>query len=250
MPYTFDLRSNSSTKLFCCSTFTRTDNLFSSNILSLNSIVIDPRDPNYFSLGGCDQYTRVYTIRKLPSNKDAPVETFCPKHLIKTREMHITGMSYSNTSELLVSYNNELIYLFQKNMGLGPYPVAASQEHVDSLDEPQMYTGHKNNFMVKGVSFFRPDSEHVMSGSDYGHIFVWKKKDSRVIRIMEGNKCIVNQVEPHPNISAFASSGLEKDTTLWAPVSNNIPPLVHELLQVTKHVNYDFKNNIVIIVII
>ncbi|KAJ0818126.1 putative transcription factor WD40-like family [Helianthus annuus] len=203
----FDLRSNSSTKLFCCSTFTGTDNLFSSNILSLNSIVIDPRDPNYFSLGGCDQYARVYTIRKLPSNKDAPVETFCPKHLIKTREMHITGMSYSNTSELLVSYNNELIYLFQKNMGLGPYPVAASQEHVDSLDEPQMYS---NNFMVKG------------------------KKDGRVIRIMEGNKCTVNQVEPHPNISAFASSGLEKDTTLWAPVSNNIPPLVHELLQIME----------------
>ncbi|KAF5773285.1 putative transcription factor WD40-like family [Helianthus annuus] len=36
----FDLRSNSSTKLFCCSTFTGTDNLYSSNILSLNSIVV------------------------------------------------------------------------------------------------------------------------------------------------------------------------------------------------------------------
>ncbi|KAF5757838.1 putative transcription factor WD40-like family [Helianthus annuus] len=104
--------------------------------------------------------------------------------------------------------------------------------------------------MVIGVSFFGPDSEHVMSGSDYGHIFVWKKKDGRVIRIMEGNKCIVNQVEPHPNIPVFASSGLEKDITLWAPVSDNIPPLVHELLHVTKHVNYFFKNNIIIIVIV
>ncbi|KAM0001976.1 putative transcription factor WD40-like family [Helianthus debilis subsp. tardiflorus] len=56
----FDLRSNSSTKLFCCSTFTGTDNLFSSNILSLNSIIIDPRHPNYFYLGDCDQYARVY----------------------------------------------------------------------------------------------------------------------------------------------------------------------------------------------
>ncbi|KAJ0431171.1 putative transcription factor WD40-like family [Helianthus annuus] len=123
----FDLRSNSSTKLFCCSTFTGTDNLFSSNILSLNSIIIDPRHPNYFYLGDCDQYARVYDIRKLPSNKDAPVETFCPKHLIKTREMQITGLSYSNTSKLLVSCNGELIYLFQKNMGLGPYPCSVAR---------------------------------------------------------------------------------------------------------------------------
>ncbi|KAJ0828866.1 putative WD40-repeat-containing domain superfamily [Helianthus annuus] len=79
-----------------------------------------------------------------------------------------------------------------------------------------MYSGHRNNFMVKGVSFFGPDSEHVMSGLD---CVVWKKNDGRVIRIMEGNKCIVNQVEPHPNILSFASSELEKDTTLWAPVS-------------------------------
>ncbi|KAF5773286.1 putative transcription factor WD40-like family [Helianthus annuus] len=71
-------------------------------------------------------------------------------------------------------------------MGLGPCPIAVSQEHVDSLDEqPQMYSGHRNNFTVKGVSFFGPDSEYVMSGSDCGHIFVWKKKDGRVIRIME-----------------------------------------------------------------
>ncbi|KAJ0476798.1 putative transcription factor WD40-like family [Helianthus annuus] len=48
-----------------------------------------------------------------------------------------------------------------------------------------MYSGHRNNFTVKGVSFFGPDSEYVMSGSDCGHIFVWKKKDGRVIRIME-----------------------------------------------------------------
>ncbi|MFS8005287.1 hypothetical protein Hanom_Chr13g01235591 [Helianthus anomalus] len=69
--------------------------------------------------------------------------------------MHITGMSYSNTGELLVSYNGELIYLFQKNMGLGPYLVAVSQEHVDSLDEqPQMYSGHRNNFtLTKRVTY-------------------------------------------------------------------------------------------------
>ncbi|KAJ0815517.1 putative transcription factor WD40-like family [Helianthus annuus] len=105
------------------------------------------------------------------------------------------------------------------------------------------HNGHVHKLVVE------PGSPH-MFYSYYGHIFVWKKKDGRVIRIMEGNKCIVNQVEPHPNIPVFASSGLEKDITLWAPVSDNIPPLVHELLHVTKHVNYFFKNNIIIIIVI
>ncbi|MFS8005293.1 putative transcription factor WD40-like family [Helianthus anomalus] len=229
----FDLRSDSSTKLFCCSTFTGNIHRHSSPN-RLNSITIDPRDPNYFSLGGSDEYARVYDIRKL--HLGAPVETFCPKHLIKikTRDIHITGMSYSNTSELLVSYTNEHIYLFQKNMGLGPYPVAASLEHVDSLDEPQMYSGRSNSLTVKGVSFFGPGCEYVMSGSDCGRIFIWKKKDGRVIRVMEGDKRIVNQVEPHPNIPVLASTGLEKNIKLWAPVSENIHPLPRDLHKIME----------------
>ncbi|KAI7749547.1 hypothetical protein M8C21_021914, partial [Ambrosia artemisiifolia] len=198
----FDLRSNSSSKVFCRASFTGINHQYSSsNRLKLNSIIIDPRDPNYFSLGGSDEYARVYDIRNL----DGPVETFCPKHLIKTRDnINITGMSYSSTSELL-------------NMGLGPYPVAASLEHLDSLDDPQMYLGHTNSLTAKGVSFFGPCSEYVMSGSDCGHIFIWNKKDGRIVRVIEGDGRVVNQVEPHPNIPVFASCGLEKNITLWAP---------------------------------
>ncbi|KAI3694686.1 hypothetical protein L1987_77655 [Smallanthus sonchifolius] len=130
-----------------------------------------------------DKYARVYDTRKLQL-----VDTFCPKHLIKTPDIHITGMSYSNTSELLVSYNSEHVYLFQKNMGLGPSPIAASLEHVDSLEEPQMYSGHRNSLPVKGVSFFGNNSEYVMSGSNCGHIFIWSKKDGRIVRVMEGDR--------------------------------------------------------------
>ncbi|KAK9079434.1 hypothetical protein SSX86_001105 [Deinandra increscens subsp. villosa] len=237
----FDLRSNSSTKLLYCSSVTRNTNwLSSSNSLELYSIIIDPRNPNYFSLGGSDQYARVYDIRKLQrdpasSYQDRPIDTFCPKHLLTTHDINITGISYSNTSELLVSYNRGSVYLFQKDMSLGPYPVAVSEEHLESLDEPQMYSGHKNSVMPKGVSFFGPDSEYVMSGSDCGHIYIWNKKDGRIIRVTEGDGRPVTQVKPHPNISVLAScSILERHIKLWAPVSEDNLPLRHDLQEVME----------------
>lgn len=233
----FDLRSKSSSKLFCCTSFTENNQHSSSNSLRLNSIVIDPRNPNYFALGGSDKYARVYDIRNIqrdpPStNLDRPVNTFCPKHLLETHDVHITGMAYSDTSELLVSYDDELVYLFQKNMGLGSTPITVSKDVLDNLEDPQMYSGHRNSLTVKGVSFFGPNGEYVMSGSDCGHIFIWNKKGGKLVRVMEGDRRIVNQVEPHPNIPVLASSGLEKTIKLWVPMSDDILPLPHDLEEV------------------
>ncbi|KAK1408411.1 hypothetical protein QVD17_40158 [Tagetes erecta] len=232
----FDLRSNSSTKLFCCSSFSEDNRHSSSSSLRLNTIVIDPRNPNYFSIGGSDKYARVYDIRKLQqehasNSHDQPVNTFCPKHLLKTHDISINDISYSNTSELLVSYNDELIYLFQKNSGLGLDPLSVSNEN---LEEPLMYSGHRNSLTVKRVSFFGPNSEYVMSGSDCGHIFIWKKKDCKLVRVMEGDRRIVNQVEAHPNIPVLASSGLEKSIKLWAPMSTDTLPLPHDLQEIME----------------
>ena len=86
----------------------------------LCSIVIDPRNPNYFVVGGSDVYARIYDIRKCQldyrARKSAhPVHTVCPQHLIGLKHFKIAGMAYSNSSELLVSYTDELIYLFEKN---------------------------------------------------------------------------------------------------------------------------------------
>lgn len=226
----FDLRSNTPTKLFSCTPFTETNNQSSTNNLRLNSIIIDPRNPNFFSIGGSDKYARLYDIRNV--DFDQPVNTFCPKHLINTHDVHITGMAYSNTSELLVSYNDELIYLFQKNMGLGSNPLNVT--NLDDLEDPQMYSGHRNSLTVKGVSFFGGNCEYVMSGSDCGHIFIWKKKGGEIVRVMEGDRRIVNQVESHPNIPVLASSGLEKSIKLWVPVSDDVFALPHDLQEIME----------------
>lgn len=231
----FDLRSNSATKLFCCSSFTE-NNQQSSSSIRLNAIVIDPRNPNYFALGGSDEYARVYDIRRYQSdtssNADRPVNTFCPRHLIKTHDVHITGLAYSNTNELLISYNDELIYLFNKNMGLGPNPLSVPCEDLQRLEKPQIYSGHRNSQTVKGVSFFGPNDEYVLSGSDCGHIFIWKKKGAKLVRLVVGDRHIVNQLEPHPYMPVIATCGIEKSVKLWAPSSVNFPPLPHDVKEV------------------
>lgn len=232
----FDLRSNSARKLFSCSSFT--ENKQSSGSIRLNALVIDPRNPNYFALGGSDKYARVYDIRKYQrdssSNLDKPVNTFCPHHLIETHDVHITSLAFSNTSELLVSYDDELIYLFQKNTGMGPSPLSIPREDLQKLEEPQAYVGHRNSRTIKGVSFFGPHDEYVMSGSDCGHIFIWKKKGAELVRLMVGDREIVNQVEPHPNMPVIATSGIEKNIKVWAPVSSDVVPLPHNVQEVSS----------------
>lgn len=131
--------------------------------------------------------------------------------------------------ELLASYNDEDIYLFDSN-------------HSDGADYRRKYKGHRNNatgikvtpkiiyysvksltfvpshtlntlaelykmlqlagnricclilshlylfFIVKGVNFYGPCSEFVVSGSDCGHIYLWDKYSARVVQFMEGDR--------------------------------------------------------------
>ncbi|KAJ4978552.1 hypothetical protein NE237_009332 [Protea cynaroides] len=225
----FDLRSNcAATKILSCSQFPQTNKTHRS--LRLNSIVIDPRNPNYFAVGGSNEYARVYDIRNCQwdssSNAaDRPVNTFCPRHLVNSENVHITALAYSNKSELLVSYNDELVYLFQKNMGMGPNPLSIPAEDLEKMDEPQVYKGHRNSQTVKGVSFFGPNDEYVVSGSDCGHIFIWRKKGGELLRLMVGDRHIVNHLEPHPHVPVLATSGLEKNVKLWAPIAKDSIPL-------------------------
>lgn len=233
----FDLRSTSPTKLFTCSSFSE-----NKQPVRLNSIVIDPRNPNYFAIGGFDEYARVYDIRRYQSDaaigSDLPVDTFSPRHLVGSDNVHITALAYSIRSELLISYNDELIYLFQKDMGMGPTPASTvSTEIAENLDQPQAYAGHRNSQTVKGVSFFGPNDEYVVSGSDCGHVFIWKKKGGELVRMMVGDKHIVNCVEPHPYIPFLATSGFDKSAKLWAPVAKKLAPLpenVEEIIAANK----------------
>jgi WD repeat-containing protein 42A len=70
---------------------------------------------------------------------------------------------------------------------------------------------------VKGVTFIGPNHEYVASGSDCGRLFIWRKRDGKFLRAMEGDECIVNCIEPHPHTMTIASSGIDNDVKLWTP---------------------------------
>ena len=42
-------------------------------------------------------------------------------------------------------------------------------------------------FSVKGVNFYGPHSEFVVSGSDCGHIFLWDKDTENIVQYMDGD---------------------------------------------------------------
>ncbi|KAI3446298.1 hypothetical protein Pfo_002963 [Paulownia fortunei] len=235
-----DLRTGSATSLFTCKPIP-SQSYFST--VHLNAITIDPRNPNLFAVGGSDQFARLFDIRKYKwdgsSEFDHPVDFFCPPHLIDDENVGITGLAFSDQSELLVSYNDEFIYLFTKDIGLGPDPTFTSQVSdgsdagdktpdncsglsLSNVDDdvkaaPQAYKGHRNCETVKGVNFFGPNCEYVVSGSDCGRIFIWKKKGGELVRVLEADKHIVNCIESHPHATVLASSGIEHDIKLWIP---------------------------------
>lgn len=208
-------------------------------VINLNAIAIDPRNPNLFAVAGADEYTRLFDIRKYnwdgSSDFGQPTNYFCPPHLIGDDQVGITGLAYSEQSELLVSYNDEFIYLFTREMGLGPnpptsmgsdasemgddheYEASPSSMDTDEKTVPQVYKGHRNSATVKGVNFFGPNCDYVVSGSDCGRIFIWKKKGGELIRVMEGDKDVVNCIESHPHTMVLASSGIETDIKMWTP---------------------------------
>ncbi|GAB4820386.1 hypothetical protein N2152v2_007432 [Parachlorella kessleri] len=92
--------------------------------LELNSIHCNPRQPCQFVVGGADEQCRVYDQRK-PSGSSAslmtvaqPVRRLSPRHLRSAgrrdafSSVHVTCAVFSQSGEVLATYNDEDIYLF------------------------------------------------------------------------------------------------------------------------------------------
>uniref|UniRef100_H2YRQ9 DDB1- and CUL4-associated factor 8 n=1 Tax=Ciona savignyi TaxID=51511 RepID=H2YRQ9_CIOSA len=205
----------------------------------LYSIHNNPGRPYEFAVSGRITHARIYDRRMLRTNDDAtePVKRYCPHRLenLKTDDKaYITCLMYNWCgSELLCSYNDEDIYLFDTS-------------HSSGADCIKRYKGHRNNATVKGVNFFGPRSEFVVSGSDCGNIFFWEKQSSRVVQLMEGDDGgVVNVLEPHPTFPIIATSGLDHDVKIWAPTAgtsglvNQMPKLKECMLSNRQERNQD-----------
>lgn len=138
--------------------------------VGLYSIHQNPFQPHEFCLSGKDSFVRIYDLRKLPSasfpvpqdslssssseagNAGAasirvpPVKKFCPHHLVgaggnhQMQRTNVTAAVYNyNGKEVLASYNDEHIYLFDSS-------------HSDGADFVKRYEGHRNNATGKSIT--------------------------------------------------------------------------------------------------
>ncbi|CAO1319177.1 unnamed protein product, partial [Diamesa hyperborea] len=169
----------------------------------LFSISAHPTKTQY-AVSGRDQFVRVYD-RRMPK---IVYSRFCPQPLVAKNATirYISCCVYNyDGNELLASYNDESIYLFDtNNLCVGSYL--------------HKYEGHVNSATIKGVNFFGPKSEYIISGSDCSNIFFWDKESEAIVQWMAGDENgIVNVLEPHPNLPVLATSGLDKDIKIWMP---------------------------------
>ena len=65
---------------------------------------------------------------------------------------------------------------------------------------------------IAAVNFLGPQDEYVVSGSDDGNWFMWRKSTGALCGIYEGDSSVVNVVEMHPHLPLVACSGI--DTTV------------------------------------
>ncbi|CAG8296123.1 unnamed protein product [Penicillium salamii] len=72
------------------------------------------------------------------------------------------------------------------------------------------YRGHCNVKTVKDVNFFGLNDEYVVSGSDSGHIFIWDRKSSSLVNILEG----------HPYEPMIAASGIDNTIKIFSSDQN------------------------------
>ncbi|XP_036160129.1 DDB1- and CUL4-associated factor 8-like [Myotis myotis] len=178
--------------------------------VGLYAVFVNPANIYQFAVGGRDQFVRIYDQRKInETDNNGVLKKFCPHHLVHCEsQSFITCLVYSHDgTELLVSYNDEDIYLFHSS-------------HPDGAQYVKRYKGHRNNATVKGVNFYGPRSEFVVSGSDCGHIFLWEKSSCQIVQFLEGDRAgNINCLEPHPYLPVMATSGLDHDPKIWAPTA-------------------------------
>ncbi|XP_041095286.1 DDB1- and CUL4-associated factor 8-like [Polyodon spathula] len=224
--------------------------------VGLYTIYVNPARTHEFAVGGRDQYVRIYDHRKINENENNGVlKKFCPQHLIASEsKTNITCLVYSHDgTELLASYNDEDIYLFDTS-------------HSDGAEYTKHYKGHRNNATVKGVTVLSPHPHLPV----YGHPVVLDHVSSipgaltsslpsplsplsflLSIHLIEpphfglfpfhplltdswrGGSDKVNCLEPHPHLPVLATSGLDHDVKIWAPTAET-PTGLRGLKEVMK----------------
>lgn len=90
-------------------------------------------------------------------------------------------------------------------------------QDVPSSTSVKRYRGHCNVRTVKDVNYFGLDDEYVVSGSDDGHFFIWDRKTSELVNVLEGDGETVNVIQGHPYETMLAVSGIDHTIKIFSP---------------------------------
>ena len=90
-------------------------------------------------------------------------------------------------------------------------------QDVPSSTSTKRYRGHCNVRTVKDVNYFGLDDEYVVSGSDDGHFFIWDRKTSELVNVLEGDGETVNVIQGHPYETMLAVSGIDHTIKIFSP---------------------------------
>ncbi|KAK8475837.1 hypothetical protein V6N13_124561 [Hibiscus sabdariffa] len=115
-------------------------------------------------------------------------------------------------------------------MGQGNNPVpsspSSSSSEANGKAIPQVYKGHGKKERVDSLSFFGSKSKYVVSGSDNGRVYIWKKKGEELVCAKKEHVLGVDCIESHPHTTVLANNGADgiKIWTLKAIDKATLPP--------------------------
>ena len=124
--------------------------------------------------------------------------------------------------------------LWRSDFGRSRHLRERVERKVPCVPHTRVYTGHCNVKTVKDVNFFGLQDEYVVSGSDSGHVFIWDRKSTQLVDILEGDGEVVNVVQGmlvpvsfstgqtnnllgHPYEPTMAVSGIDHSIKIFSP---------------------------------
>ncbi|KYN15899.1 DDB1- and CUL4-associated factor 8 [Trachymyrmex cornetzi] len=190
--------------------------------VALFSINSNPSNSNEFCISGRSYCVMIYDRRKVSK----PLCKLWPKCVKNDEHVSIMSAVYNyNGTEILATYSNKKLYLFNKLI-------------TSYGDYGHMYQNHVYESSMIGGNFFGPKSEYVISGSG-NNIFIWDKNSESVIQYMTGDSEIVICLDSHPHIPILATSGHDKNIKLWVPSKGEL-----SVMQTSGNVKVTFLYNL------
>ncbi|KAI8997482.1 WD40-repeat-containing domain protein [Pilobolus umbonatus] len=150
-------------------------------------------------------------------NSDEEDEVSLFTHIMSSREIldmihQYSAVSDSESDDTVIYNVNPFSHILE----------SATHSDGDIIKHRSKYTGHCNIETTKEVGFYGLSDEYIVSGSDGGYVFIWDKKTTKIVQILQADEEVVNVVKGHPSLPIMAVSGIDSTPKIFTPTSRPI----------------------------